>query len=76
MDSLLTATHDRLGRILSMILRDMYSIRPPSFLDRHTLAGKYSQQLRDWREHISVFLDTENSNTALLLPFFNGKETY
>ena len=60
----------RLGRILSMILRDMYSIRPSSAADRCVLATQFSTKLKSWREQISTFLDTENANTALLIPIF------
>jgi hypothetical protein len=48
----------------------MYSIRPPSSADRYALATRYSLKLKSWREQISGFLDSENANTALLIPIF------
>ncbi|OLN97926.1 Activator of stress genes 1 [Colletotrichum chlorophyti] len=61
--------HVKLSRIVSMILRDLYSIRPSSFSNRCALAAKYSQNLRQWRAEMSQFLD-DGINTALLIPIF------
>ncbi|KAF6827503.1 fungal specific transcription factor domain-containing protein [Colletotrichum plurivorum] len=61
--------HVKLSRIVSMILRDLYSIRPSSFSNRCALAAKYSQNLKQWRAELSQFLD-DGINTALLIPIF------
>ncbi|KAJ0162112.1 Activator of stress, partial [Colletotrichum tanaceti] len=61
--------HVKLSRIVSMILRDLYSIRPSSFSNRCALAAKYSQNLKHWRAEMSQFLD-DGVNTALLIPIF------
>ncbi|OHW98003.1 fungal specific transcription factor domain-containing protein [Colletotrichum incanum] len=61
--------HVKLSRIVSMILRDLYSIRPSSFSNRCVLAAKYSQNLKHWRAEMSQFLD-DGVNTALLIPIF------
>ncbi|TDZ16418.1 Activator of stress genes 1 [Colletotrichum orbiculare MAFF 240422] len=61
--------HVKLSRIVSMILRDLYSIRPSSFSNRCVLAAKCSQNLERWRVELSQFLD-DGVNTALLMPIF------
>ncbi|KAF9880469.1 hypothetical protein CkaCkLH20_02423 [Colletotrichum karsti] len=61
--------HVKLSRIVSMILRDLYSIRPSSFSNRCALAAKYSQNLKHWRAELSQFLD-DGINMALLIPIF------
>ncbi|KAL0933905.1 fungal specific transcription factor domain-containing protein [Colletotrichum truncatum] len=61
--------HVKLSRIVSMILRDLYSIRPSSFSNRCALAAKYSQNLKQWRAELSQFLD-DGINMALLIPIF------
>lgn len=53
-----------------MILRDLYSIRPPSTADRCALTAKYSQCLKSWRTEIPRFLDAEHMDTAVLMPIF------
>jgi hypothetical protein len=53
-----------------MILRDLYSIRPPSGSQRRSLTAKYSQCLQDWRSGIPKFLDADQTDTAILMPIF------
>ncbi|KAK1997572.1 hypothetical protein LX36DRAFT_635949 [Colletotrichum falcatum] len=66
--------HVKLSRIVSMILRDLYSIRPSSFSNRCALAAKYSQSLKLWRAELSQFLD-DGVNPALLMPIFQRQRT-
>ncbi|WDK22665.1 fungal specific transcription factor domain-containing protein [Colletotrichum graminicola] len=61
--------HVKLSRIVSMILRDLYSIHPSSFSHRCARAAKYSQSLRHWRADISQLLD-DGVNASLLIPIF------
>jgi hypothetical protein len=60
----------RLAKILSHILHDLYSIRPPSLPVRVTLSAKYSENLLNWRQNLSQFLDAEGVDTSLLIPLF------
>ncbi|KFX98813.1 hypothetical protein O988_04180 [Pseudogymnoascus sp. VKM F-3808] len=60
----------KLSRIISKILRDLYSIRPPSTADRCAFTAEYSKSLKAWRADTSFFLDGQNINTAMLIPIF------
>ncbi|ORY67569.1 fungal-specific transcription factor domain-containing protein [Pseudomassariella vexata] len=62
--------HFRLVRIVSIILRNLYSIHPLSMSTRASLAAKYSVSLVDWRMELSSFLDADGLNTAPLMPIF------
>ncbi|ESZ94245.1 Zn(II)2Cys6 transcription factor [Sclerotinia borealis F-4128] len=62
--------HGMLSQIISHILRDIYSIRPPSSTARLSLADKYCKDLHDWRAKISGFLDAEGVDSSLLIPIF------
>ncbi|KAI9651249.1 hypothetical protein NHQ30_001287 [Ciborinia camelliae] len=62
--------HGMLSQIISHILRDLYSIRPPSSSVRLSLADKYSKELGEWRTKLSGFLDAEGVDTSLLIPIF------
>ena len=60
----------RLCRIVSMILRDIYSIRSLSSSDRCAFAARYSQDLRNWRQETCSFLGPDDINSSLLIPIF------
>jgi hypothetical protein len=59
-----------LSKILSNILRDLYSIRPPTLALRFTLSAKYSDALHEWRRNLSRFLDVNTLDASLLIPVF------
>jgi hypothetical protein len=61
----------RLSRIVSRILRDLYSIRPQSTADRCNFAAEHSKSLKTWRADMSPFLDGQNINTAMLIAIFH-----
>ncbi|KAH7118771.1 fungal-specific transcription factor domain-containing protein, partial [Dendryphion nanum] len=52
--------HIKLSRMISLILRDLYAIHPPSLNRRIELTAKYSQILQEWRTSpvLSNFLDS------------------
>jgi hypothetical protein len=60
----------KLSRIVSHILRDIYSIKPSSLSDRSARAEQYSASLKEWRAELPQFLDTENREAAPLIPIF------
>ncbi|KAL3469086.1 fungal-specific transcription factor domain-containing protein [Aspergillus californicus] len=60
----------RLHRIVSLILRDLYSIQPASISTQCALATKYSQELMDWRDTIPSFLSTDTQESVPLIPIF------
>jgi hypothetical protein len=60
----------RLSRIVSTILRDLYSIRPPSTANRCAFAAEHSKSLKAWRAEMSSFLDGQSINTAMLIAIF------
>ncbi|KAG4034570.1 hypothetical protein MFRU_003g05280 [Monilinia fructicola] len=62
--------HAMLSQIISHILRDLYSIRPPPSTVRLSLADKYSRALHEWRTKFAGFLDAEGVDTSLLIPIF------
>ncbi|KAJ9139384.1 Zn 2cys6 transcription factor [Pleurostoma richardsiae] len=62
--------HVRLSRIVSVILRDLYPIRPLSNSARSTLTARCSKDLRNWRNGMARFLDSDGINPALLLPIY------
>ncbi|PQE30831.1 fungal specific transcription factor domain-containing protein [Rutstroemia sp. NJR-2017a WRK4] len=62
--------HARLSKIISQILRDLYSIKPPSSKLRVTLTAKHSMALKDWRAGLSRFLDADGIDTSLMIPLF------
>jgi hypothetical protein len=63
-------TSGSLSRIISRILRDLYAIRPLSLSTRVPLTAKYSDELVNWREGLSRFLDADGMDTSLLIPLF------
>lgn len=61
---------DRLHGIISMVLRDLYSIRPAPTSTHCSLATKYSQMLKDWRDTVPRFLMGDNQEAIPLIPIF------
>ncbi|KAJ4303364.1 hypothetical protein N0V90_002257 [Kalmusia sp. IMI 367209] len=62
--------HIKLSKILSLVLRDLYPIRPPSLPHRISLAQKYTSDLFAWRASNAHFLDTTNLPSSLLIPIY------
>ncbi|KAK6387402.1 hypothetical protein LTS17_000670 [Exophiala oligosperma] len=62
--------HMKLARIISRILRDLYSIKAISANRRAVLTERVSKDLSDWRVEFARFLDAEYSNTTRLIPIF------
>ncbi|KAI1858408.1 uncharacterized protein JN550_012692 [Neoarthrinium moseri] len=62
--------HVKISRIVSMILRDLYSIRPLSVSTRITLTAQHTNSLKHWRDELSHFLDAKGINASLLLPIY------
>ncbi|TGO63777.1 hypothetical protein BOTNAR_0096g00130 [Botryotinia narcissicola] len=62
--------HGMLSQIISHILRDLYSIRPPSSTIRLSLADQYCKNLQEWRTKFTGFLDAKGVDTSLLIPLF------
>lgn len=62
--------HVKISRIVSYVLRDLYSIRPPSMVLRIALAAKYSRDLHEWRAKFSRFLDADGVDSSLLIPIY------
>lgn len=60
----------RLSRVVAMILRDFYSIRPTSTAERCALTTKYSHNLKMWRSEIPRFLDADDFDVSVLTPIF------
>jgi hypothetical protein len=60
----------RLSRIISTILRDLYSIRPIASSKRATLAAKHTTALKDWRNDISYFLDVKGISASFMKPIY------
>ncbi|KJR82997.1 transcriptional activator protein acu-15 [Sporothrix schenckii 1099-18] len=65
--------HVRLSKIVSLILRDLYAIRPISSTTRAILTAKHTDALRAWRQHdlsLARFLDADRVSASLLIPIF------
>lgn len=56
----------RLSRILARILRALYGIHPRSTEEHFTLAAKFTEELSEWRRHISYLLDTDGSSALFV----------
>lgn len=63
-------TFSRLTRIVSLVLRDLYPIRPPSLALRIELSAKYTKDLDRWRESLGPFLDAAGIESSLLIPIY------
>ncbi|GAM43458.1 hypothetical protein TCE0_050f18290 [Talaromyces pinophilus] len=59
-----------LHRILSLILRDLYSIRFVSTIDQCTLAAHYSTMLQQWRDDLPGSLRMDLGNSTPFIPIF------
>lgn len=65
--------HVRLSKIVSMILRDLYAIRPISSTARAGLTAKHTAALLAWRHDdtgLARFLDADRVSASLLIPIF------
>lgn len=60
----------RLTRIVSLVLRDLYPIRPPSLAHRIELSAKYTKDLDTWRAALGPFLDAAGIESSLLIPIY------
>ncbi|KAK9354802.1 fungal-specific transcription factor domain-containing protein [Lipomyces doorenjongii] len=59
--------HASLVRILSGILRDLYSIKKVGKAEKISLCRKYTADLRAWRNSLPAFLDPERVQPSLLM---------
>lgn len=60
----------RLHRIVSVILKDIYSIRPMPISRQCSLAANCSQMLEQWRDTIPHFLFTNHQESITMIPIF------
>jgi hypothetical protein len=70
--------HIKLTRIVSLVLRDLYSIRPPSLALRIELSAKYTADLHAWRSSLSRFLNDEEGHgidSHLLIPIYQRQRS-
>ena len=71
--------HIKLTRIVSLVLRDLYSIRPPSLALRVELSSKYTNDLHVWRGALSRFLsdagDGGGIESHLLIPIYQRQRS-
>lgn len=55
---------------MSLVLRDLYPIRPPSLALRIELSAKYTKDLDVWRSALSPFLNAAGIESSLLIPIY------
>jgi hypothetical protein len=70
--------HIKLTRIVSLVLRDLYPIRPPSLSHRIELSSKYTADLHAWRSSLSRFLNDEEGrgiDSHLLIPIYQRQRS-
>lgn len=71
--------HIKLTRIVSLVLRDLYSIRPPSLGLRIELSAKYTADLHAWRSSLSGFLAGSSPQgeveSQALIPIFQRQRS-
>ncbi|KAH8641100.1 hypothetical protein IG631_04041 [Alternaria alternata] len=71
--------HIKLTRIVSLVLRDLYSIRPPSLALRVELSAKYTSELHAWHNSLVGFLSGSASNAhidnQLLIPVYQRQRS-
>lgn len=70
--------HVKLTRIVSLVLRDLYSIRPPSMTLRIELSNKYTNDIRAWRSSLSRFLNDDDGpriDSHLLIPIYQRQRS-
>lgn len=65
----------RLSRIVSSILRDLYSVRPSFTPNRHLLVDRYSQILDTWGSEIANFLDATGGDATIHGAIFQRQRT-
>ncbi|KLU92964.1 hypothetical protein MAPG_11907 [Magnaporthiopsis poae ATCC 64411] len=56
----------KLSQILAGVLRDLYSIKPPSRAERLRLAGKYTKLLSEWRGQVAYLLDSSGDSSMFV----------
>ncbi|KAL4762722.1 Zn(II)2Cys6 transcription factor [Aspergillus foveolatus] len=62
--------HMKIARIISRILRELYSIRPVSDSKRLSSVQSISKELSAWRSELAWFLDADVLSASLLMPIF------
>jgi hypothetical protein len=62
--------HMKIARIISRILRELYSIRPVSDSKRLSFVQSISKELSVWRSELAWFLDADVLSASLLMPIF------
>ncbi|KAL2827585.1 fungal-specific transcription factor domain-containing protein [Aspergillus cavernicola] len=62
--------HMKIARIISRILRDLYSIKPASETRRAAAVKTISRDLTDWRTELAWFLDADVPSASLIMPIF------
>ncbi|KAF2029904.1 hypothetical protein EK21DRAFT_66742 [Setomelanomma holmii] len=70
--------HVKLTRIVSLVLRDLYPIRPPSLTLRIELSSKYTSDLHAWRSALSRFLNDDEGrgiDSHLLIPIYQRQRS-
>jgi hypothetical protein len=70
--------HIKLTRIVSLVLRDLYSIRPPNLSLRLELSSKYTSDLHAWRGSLSRFLNDDEGrgiDSHLLIPIYQRQRS-
>ncbi|KAF9884779.1 hypothetical protein FE257_001269 [Aspergillus nanangensis] len=65
---------NRLCRILSGVLSDVYSIQPMTMTERIDHTATYMKQLKAWRMEMASFLDQTISNAAPLVLIFQRQK--
>jgi hypothetical protein len=58
--------HAKLSKIISGILRDLYSIRRMTLQSQSAAAAKHGAELAQWRQEISAFVDLANVDMLVL----------
>ena len=69
--------HIKLTRIVSKVLRDLYSIRPPTLQKRIALSAKYTSKLHAWHAPLSHFLSgpTLDGDNRHLIPIYKRQRS-
>ena len=63
-------SHQRLGRILSSILRRLYGIKPLDLVAQYETMSELGAEVEAWRQRLPAFLDPEKVDSRLLIPLF------
>jgi hypothetical protein len=71
--------HIKLTRIVSKVLRDLYSIRPPTLQKRIELSSRYTSRLHAWHAPLSHFLSGPELegriNNCNLIPIYKRQRS-